>query len=208
MYHHTKILFGIGAGCLREWVGDLRIVFLLFGKKRKKRREKSGRVTPAGMLRSSQKHFAGSVVNSKALVAPVDREIITQAGTDLPGIPHPFRVSRLYRQWLKLTVLCPQSILCEINEHTQMNERFVVIIRQKFREGAELRDPEKIFIAVQGAERSLAMFRALAADAAKRKYPEAKPRLNLHKMGFMEMGKINYTQMAKEYWNTYIMRRW
>lgn len=89
-----------------------------------------------------------------------------------------------------------------------MNERFVVIVRQKFREGSELRDPEKIFIAVQSCERSLAMMRALAADSAKRKFPEAKPRLNLHKMGFLEMGKINYTQMAKEYWNTYIMRRW
>lgn len=154
--------------------------------------------------------------------------------TDLPGIPHAARVCRLYRQWLKLAVLCPPSLLCELNEHAQMNERFVVIIRQKFREGAEkFRPPvqsggigsvrrskesatfvdsegnrEAISIMLQSCERSLSMFRALAADAAKRKYPEGKPRLNLHKMGFMEMGKINFTQMAKEYWNTYIMRRW
>lgn len=148
------------------------------------------------------------MVHSKALVAPVQHDIIAQAGTDLPGIPHAFRVSRLYRQWLKLAVLCPQSALCDLNEHTQMNERFVVIVRQKFREGAELRDPEKIFVAVQSCERSLNMFRALAADAAKRKFPEAKPRLNLHKMSFFELGKINYTQMAKEYWNAYILRKW
>lgn len=156
--------------------------------------------------------------------------------TDLPGIPHAVRVCRLYRQWLKLAVLCPPSLLCELNEHAQMNERFVVIIRQKFREGAEkYRAPahtsgsiigaarrakesatfvdsegnrEALSIMVQSCERSLNMFRALAADSAKRKYPEGKPRLNLHKMGFMEMGKINFTQMAKEYWNTYIMRRW
>ncbi|CUG94318.1 Hypothetical protein, putative [Bodo saltans] len=149
-----------------------------------------------------------TVVHSKAIVAPIENSIIEAARTNLPGIPHEHRVARLYRQWLKLAVLCPYSMLCELNDHTQMNERFVVIVRQKFREGSELRDPEKIFIAVQSCERSLAMMRALAADSAKRKFPEAKPRLNLHKMGFLEMGKINYTQMAKEYWNTYIMRRW
>eukprot|EP00388_Colpodella_angusta_P047793 GDKK01073969.1.p1 GENE.GDKK01073969.1~~GDKK01073969.1.p1 ORF type:complete len:102 (-),score=8.22 GDKK01073969.1:60-329(-) len=89
-----------------------------------------------------------------------------------------------------------------------MNERFVIIVRQKFRENAEVRDPQKISIMVQECERSLAMFRFLAADGAKRLYPEAKPRLNLHKMGYLEMGKINYTQMIKEYFNTYILRKW
>ncbi|EAN87253.1 hypothetical protein C3747_93g104 [Trypanosoma cruzi] len=145
---------------------------------------------------------------SKALVAPVAADVIERAGTNLPGIPHTYRVCRAYRQWLKLAVLCPPSALCELNEHAQMNERFVIIIRQKFREGAELRDPEQIAVAVQTSERSLAMFRFLAADGAKRRFPEARPRLNLHKMGFLEMAKINYTQMAKEYWNTYVMRRW
>lgn len=158
------------------------------------------------MLRRSSR--ACGVVQSKALVAPVADSIIEKAQTNLPGIPHANRVSRLYRQWLKLAVLCPHSGLCELNEHTQMNERFVVIVRQKFREGAEVRDPERIFVLVQSCERSLMMFRALAADAAKRKFPEAKPRINLHKMGFLELGKINYTQMAKEYWNTYILRKW
>lgn len=149
-----------------------------------------------------------SVARSKALVAPVSTDIIEQAGTNLPGIPHTYRVCRAYRQWLKLAVLCPPSALCELNEHAQMNERFVIIIRQKFREAAELRDPEQIAVAVQTSERSLAMFRFLAADGAKRRFPESRPRLNLHKMGFLEMAKINYTQMVKEYWNTYVMRRW
>ncbi|KAH9599596.1 Complex 1 LYR protein [Trypanosoma melophagium] len=149
-----------------------------------------------------------SNLRNTALVAPVSSDLIRRAGTDLPGIPHQYRVCRSYRQWLKLAVLCPPSALCELNEHAQMNERFVIIIRQKFREGAELRDPEQIAVAVQSCERSLAMFRFLAADGAKRRFPEAKPRLNLHKMGFLEMAKINYTQMAKEYWNTYVMRRW
>jgi hypothetical protein len=27
-------------------------------------------------------------------------------------------------------------------------------------------------------------------------------------MGYLQMGKINYTQMMKEYWNTYILRKW
>ncbi|CAD2217245.1 hypothetical protein AGDE_04667 [Angomonas deanei] len=150
----------------------------------------------------------GNVVRSKALVAPVADAIIEQAGTNLPGIPHHNRVCRSYRQWLKLAVLCPPSALCELNEHTQMNERFVIIVRQKFREGAELRDPDRIAVAVQTCERSLTMMRFLAADGARRKFPEAKPRLNLNKMGFLEMGKINYKQMAKEYWNTYVMRKW
>ncbi|EPY35088.1 hypothetical protein STCU_01256 [Strigomonas culicis] len=150
----------------------------------------------------------GSVVRSKALVAPVSNSIIEQAGTNLPGIPHGNRICRAYRQWLKLAVLCPPSALCELNEHTQMNERFVIIVRQKFREGAELRDPEQIAVAVQTGERSLTMMRFLAADGARRKFPEAKPRLNLHKMGFLEMTTVNYKQLAKEYWNTYIMRKW
>lgn len=149
-----------------------------------------------------------SAVHSKSLVSPVSAHIITQAGTNLPGIPHGNRVCRAYRQWLKLAVLCPPSALCELNEHAQMNERFVIIVRQKFREGSELRDPDQIAVTVQTGERSLTMFRFLAADGAKRKFPEAKPRLNLHKMGFLEMGKINYSQMLKEYWNTYVTRKW
>ncbi|CBZ27668.1 conserved hypothetical protein [Leishmania mexicana MHOM/GT/2001/U1103] len=162
------------------------------------------------MLRSSAPLCAlgGSIVRSKALVAPVSEVVIRDAGTNLPGIPHANRVCRSYRQWLKLAVLCPPSALCDLNEHAQMNERFVIILRQKFREGAELRDPDQIAVAVQSCERSLAMFRFLAADGAKRKFPEAKPRLNLHKMGFLEMGKLNYKQMVKEYWNTYVLRKW
>ena len=126
----------------------------------------------------------------------------------MPGISHKARVSRVYRQWLKLAVLCPQSELCDTNEHVQMNERLVIIIRQKFREAAELRDPERIAVAVQTSERSLAMFREIAADSAKRKFPEGKPRLNINKMSFFELGKINFSQMSKEYWNTYFLRKW
>ncbi len=84
----------------------------------------------------------------------------------------------------------------------------MVIIRQKFREAANERDPERIRVQIQSCERSLAMFRELAADGAKRKYPEAKPRVNAHKFGFFELGKINYHQLAKEYWNAFIMRKW
>jgi hypothetical protein len=89
-----------------------------------------------------------------------------------------------------------------------MNERFVIILRQRFREGRELRDPQQIAAAIIGCERSLSMFRFLAADGVRRKFPEAKPRLNLQKMGIAEMVKVNYTQLIKEYWNTYVMRRW
>ena len=145
---------------------------------------------------------------SKSLVEPLEASLIAKAGTDLPGIPHAFRVSRLYRQWIKLVLLVPPSVLCELNEHMQMNERFVIIVRQKFREGAGERDALKIGVLVRECERSLAMFRFLAADGSRRMYPEGKPRLNLHKMGFLELGKINYSQVIKEYWNTYIMRKW
>lgn len=145
---------------------------------------------------------------SKSIVAPLANSIVEKAGTNLPGIPHVNRVVRLYRQWLKLAVECPRSVLAEANDHAQMNERLMVMIRQKFREGAEERSPDRIAVLIHGCERSLAMFRELAADGAKRKYPEAKPRLNLHKFGFMELGKINYHQMMKEYWNAYIKRKW
>ncbi|CAJ1026417.1 hypothetical protein, conserved [Leishmania lindenbergi] len=162
------------------------------------------------MLHSSAPLYAlgGSIVRSKALVAPVSEVVIRDAGTNLPGIPHANRVCRSYRQWLKLAVLCPPSALCDLNEHAQMNERFIIILRQKFREGSELRDADQIAVAVQSCERSLAMFRFLAADGAKRKFPEAKPRLNLHKMGFLEMSQLNCKQMMKEYWNTYVLRKW
>ncbi|KAG8344610.1 putative Complex 1 protein (LYR family) [Trypanosoma vivax] len=151
----------------------------------------------------------GFVCHSNSVAPSVQlADIVARAGTALPGIPHSYRVCRAYRQWLKIAVLCPPSALCELNEHMQMNERFVIIVRQKFHEGAGLRDPEQIAVAVQSSERSLTMFRFLAADGARRRFPEAKPRLNLHKMGFMEMAKINYMQMVKEYWNTYVMRRW
>lgn len=145
---------------------------------------------------------------SKTLVAVVPSDLATRAGTNLPGIPHNYRVTRLYRQWLKLVVECPSSLLTEINEHTQMNEQFMIIVRQKFREGAAERDPEKVAVLVQSCERSLLMFRELAADAAKRKYPEAKPRLSFLRMGFFELGKINYHQMMKEYVNNYLFRKW
>ena len=145
---------------------------------------------------------------SKSALVPIERSLFDAAGTNLPGIPHTSRVPRLYRQWLKLAVECPPSRLAEANDHAQMNERLMVIIRQKFREGATERDPDRVRALVISCERSLAMFRELAADGAKRKFPEAKPRLNLHKFGFLELGKINYHQMAKEYWNSFIMRKW
>lgn len=145
---------------------------------------------------------------SKAADVPLPPAIVERAGTDLPGIPHRSRIPRLYRQWLKLAVECPPSRLAEANEHAQMNERMMVIVRQKFREGAKERDPDRIAMLVTSCERSLAMFREIAADGVKRKYPETKPRLNLHKFGFIELGKINYHQMVKEYWNAFMKRQW
>lgn len=130
------------------------------------------------------------------------------AGTNLPGIPHANRVVRLYRQWLKLAVLCPTSALCELNEHTQMNERMMIMLRQKFREGAMERDPKRVRVLVQSCERSLAMFRDLAADVPKRKFPEARPRLHFEKVGVIGLGRVNFTQMFKEYVNNYIKRGW
>lgn len=151
---------------------------------------------------------AAGIPGSKAIVIPATQSLIEKARTNLPAIPHPNRVTRLYRQWLKLAVECPRSVLAEANDHAQMNERFMVIIRQKFRQDSEERNPERIGMLITGCERSLHMFRELAADGAKRKYPEAKPRLNLHKFGFMELGKINYHQMMQEYWNAYVKRKW
>lgn len=150
---------------------------------------------------------AGALVTkSRAPACPPD--IIQKAATNLPGIPHRNRVARLYRQWLKLAVLFPRSEFAAINEHAQMNERVMVIVRQKFREGASERDPEKIRALVHGCERNLSMFREIAADGAKRKFVETKPRMSLEKVGFLEIGKANYKQMAKEYWNTYFGRKW
>lgn len=145
---------------------------------------------------------------SKSVVPVIQSDLIAKAGTDLPGIPHQYRVARLYRQWLKLVVECPRSLLTEFNEHTQMNEQMMIIVRQKFREGAACRDPTQVAVLVHSCERSLMMFRELAADGAKRKYPEAKPRLSFLRAGFFELGKINYAQCAKEYINNYIKRKW
>lgn len=77
------------------------------------------------------------LLSSKELTSPLHEltplySIVEQAGTNLPGIPHTNRVCRLYRQWLKLAILCPPSGLCEFNGHVQMNERFVIVLRQKF----------------------------------------------------------------------------
>ncbi len=147
-------------------------------------------------------------LTSKTLLKPVPRDLAERAGTDLPGIPHGKRVPRLYRQWLKLAVLCPTSQLCEFNSHTQMNERFMIILRQKFREGANERDPDRVRVLVQSCERSLAMFREIAADVPKRKFPEARPRPNYNKVGVLQLGKVNYKQMLREYVNCYFKRSW
>jgi len=147
-------------------------------------------------------------LTSKTLLKPVPGDLATRAGTNLPGIPHAKRVPRLYRQWLKLAVACPTSQLCELNSHTQMNERFMIILRQKFREGADERDPERVRVLVQSCERSLAMFREIAADSAKRKFPEARPRLNVVRTGSISLAKVNFTQMFKEYVNCYLRRKW
>jgi hypothetical protein len=149
-----------------------------------------------------------SKLSSKGLVPVLSNDLAKKAGTDLPGIPHQYRVTRLYRQWLKLVVECPRSLLTEFNEHTQMNEQMMIIVRQKFREGAACRDPAQVAVLVHSCERSLCMFRELAADGVKRKFPEAKPRLSFLRAGFFELGRINYTQCMKEYVNTYIKRKW
>ena len=147
-------------------------------------------------------------LTSRSLLKPVPSDLAERAGTNLPGIPHAKRVPRLYRQWLKLAVACPTSQLCELNSHAQMNERFMIILRQKFREGAGERDPDRVRVLVQSCERSLAMFREIAADSAKRKFPEARPRVHYERVGVIGLGKVNFTQMFKEYVNTYIKRLW
>ena len=147
-------------------------------------------------------------LTSKQLLTPVPSDLAQRAGTLVPGIPHTNHVTRLYRQWLKLAVECPTSILADLNEHAQMNERMMIIVRQKFREGAGERDPQRVRVLLHGGERSLKMFRELAADGAKRKFPEGKPRINGHKMSMLEMAYVNYKQMAKEYFNLYAKRTW
>lgn len=154
------------------------------------------------------KRVPRSVVQSKSRVAPIAREIIVKAGTDLPGIPHPNRVCRLYRQWLKLAVLCPHSLWAELNEHAQMNERVMTIVRQKFREGAEERDAAKIAQLITTCERSLFMFREIAADVPKRKYTEGLPRLHMDRSSMKDFSTVGTMQYIKEYWNTYIKRKW
>lgn len=147
-------------------------------------------------------------LTSRHALKPVPNDLAERAGTNLPGIPHSYRVNRLYRQWLKLAVTCPTSQYAELNSHVQMNERLMIILRQKFREGAAERDPERVRVLVHGCERSLSMFREIAADVPKRKFPEARPRPNFVKVGAMKLGRINFTQMIKEYVNSYIKRTW
>uniref|UniRef100_A0A7S1Q788 Uncharacterized protein n=1 Tax=Neobodo designis TaxID=312471 RepID=A0A7S1Q788_NEODS len=147
-------------------------------------------------------------LTSKSVLKAVPSDLAEKAGTNLPGIPHAKRVPRLYRQWLKLAVACPTSQLCELNSRTQMNERFMIILRQKFREGAGERDPERVRVLVQSCERSLAMFREIAADSAKRKFPEARPRVHLERAGHLNLTKVNFKQMFKEYVNCYLKRKW
>lgn len=145
---------------------------------------------------------------SRSTLPKVPPSVIEKAGTNLPGIPHQARVPRLYRQWLKLAVLCPPSQFAELNDHAQANEKLVITIRQKFREAAEERDPQRIRVLVHSGERSLAMFREIAADAAKRKYPETRPRLKFTNLKFTELAKMNFWQLGREYWTAYFKRHW
>jgi hypothetical protein len=147
-------------------------------------------------------------LTSRQHQSPVPHDLAIKAGTLVPGIPHANHVARLYRQWLKLTVTCPTSILADLNDHTQLNERLMIIVRQKFREGAGERDPIRVRILMNDCERSLGMFRELAADGAKRKFPEGKPRINMHKMSFGELLGVDLRQKAKEYFNLYAKRKW
>jgi hypothetical protein len=149
----------------------------------------------------------GALVNRAKLNRP-PQHVIVAAGTTLPGISHDTRISRLYRQWLKLCVLCPKSEILDLADAVPTNEKMIITVRQKFREGAAETDPQKIRVLVNSCERSLFMFRELAGDAAMRRFPESRPRLQLRKLTLTQALKMNTMQVAKEYWQAYFKRHW
>ena len=135
--------------------------------------------------------------------------LVHSSSTALPVLPHAHRVVRLYRQWLKLALLFPHSNLVDVNEHTQMNERALVIIRQRFREGMEIKDPDRIQVLLHEAERSLTMLRELSQDCALRRFPQQKHPDNFFgSTSTWELVKKNYVIYFKECINRLVKRKW
>ena len=142
-------------------------------------------------------------------VPALSNALLKAAGTDLPGVPHRYRVARLYRQWLKLALCIPRSGLVDINQHTQMNERALVILRQRFREGALVRDPDRIRILVYDCERSLSMMRELSQDCARRRFPSILKRPNFFNPdSVVQLAKANMKGWIQEWFNVYVRRQW
>eukprot|EP00760_Papus_ankaliazontas_P020834 PhM_4_TR18551/c0_g1_i1/m.12931 len=145
-------------------------------------------------------------MSNKALTSTA--AVIKAAGTDLPGIPHPNRVTRLYRQWLKLALTFPKSELVDLNNHTQMNERALLILRQRFHEGSKVRDPERVRVMIYECERSLTMMRELSKDAAKTRFPPTSKHPNYFTSSFKELAMQNTKQWFNEFYRCYIKRTW
>ena len=124
-------------------------------------------------------------------------------------IPHVVRVTRLYRQWLKLALLFPRSFLVEMNDHKQMNERALIVIRQRFQEGKEIKDRKRIRVLLNEAERSLTMLRELSQDSAQRRFPqERKPPDLFHLPSLWGVVKQNFKLYVREWVNCFLKRKW
>ncbi|KNH05280.1 hypothetical protein XU18_3684 [Perkinsela sp. CCAP 1560/4] len=120
------------------------------------------------------------------------------------------RVLLLYRHWLKLAVQIPKSILVHLNEGLQMNEKMLFIIRQRFREGAAVRDPRKIRVLFQEGERSLTMMHNLSTNKALREFPQrTRPPINYFSTTPLRyLMWENLKAFSKEFFYNYLKKRW
>ena len=120
------------------------------------------------------------------------------------------RILRQYRAWLKLAVKFPKSMLVQMNSHTQMSEKAIVIVRQRFRENLEVRDSKKIRVLVQEGERSLTMMKRLTNNIAlKQNPPLTQPPLNYFSMvPLRKMLSENVKAYCKEFYFNYVSKRW
>ena len=120
------------------------------------------------------------------------------------------RILLLYRNWLKLSVKFPKSVLVALNNHVQMNEKALTIVRQRFRENKDIAEPKKMRLLVQEGERSLAMMRRMVKNKAQKQYPATRhPQYNLFSTASLwEMFLENTKCYLKEFYFNYIQRRW
>mmetsp|Transcript_24232 Transcript_24232/g.37789 ORF Transcript_24232/g.37789 Transcript_24232/m.37789 type:complete len:131 (-) Transcript_24232:82-474(-) len=119
-------------------------------------------------------------------------------------------ILRQYRHWLRIAVSIPKSLLVQMNDHVQMNEQALIVIRQKFREGAAIKEDGKIRILVQDGERSLAMMKSLAKNKALKEFPlQTQPPINYFSLAPMRhIAWESIKAYAQELYYNYVRKRW